>query len=252
VKYCEAMLEEAPESAAMHLLGRDKIAENFGERLGLRAGGSAGAGAGEGKGFEPQGEGGCSSGEERADMTGAAKLVLNILTRMVHLEKPVTLLGLADLWKGTGRKESFNLPAETAPKGWKKADCERLLVLMLLEGVLRQRFAYTAYAVNSYMEVGPKGQGILAGSESLLVARRWAQVGESKGKAAKAKKPAKRQRKAVEEETGDDEDADRPLGARNKCAAGAPCPFFTKPCGLVAREGGRERKLCVYVSEVRR
>mgnify|MGYP003692587265 CR=1 FL=1 len=39
-----------------------------------------------------------------------------------------------------------------------QADCERILVMMLLEGVLKQTFNFTAYAVNGYLERGRRAQ----------------------------------------------------------------------------------------------
>jgi ATP-dependent DNA helicase Q1 len=137
VKYCEDMLEISPGSTNMHLLGREKIAKSFGETLSLGDGTAAGMmPATNGKTVD------MTSGKT-VDMTGVAKLVLRIISRMQELEKPVTLLALADLYKGSGRKESWNLPEETAPKHWKKCDCERMLVMMMLEKIIKQRFAFS-------------------------------------------------------------------------------------------------------------
>ena len=93
VKYCEAMLEEQLGSRSMHLLAREKIAGNFGESLSLRESSHI------------------STPEKKGsfNVTTGAKLVLSILARMKDLEKPVTLLGLTDLWKGNGTHIFFLL-----------------------------------------------------------------------------------------------------------------------------------------------
>jgi hypothetical protein len=208
----------------MHLLGREKIAENFGEKLKLRAAAAA---------CNTQAAGGCADGggkggvEARLDMTSGAKCVLTIISRMKDVEKPVTLLHLAELWKGTGRKEGFRLPPETAPKTWKKPDCERMLVLMLLRGILQQNFKFTAYAVNSYMESGPMGRQILSGEASFLVSSSWAQgtdggkgpLKSSKGHARSAKR-SRKQTGSEDEGEGDSEEEDnRPLKRFSTCRA---------------------------------
>ena len=229
VKYCEAMLEVPSGSADdMHLLGREKIAENFDERLGLRQRAEVDV-----RGEEVE--------EDRVDMTSSAKLVLNILARMAYFDKNLTLLGLADLWKGTGRKESWGLPSETAPKSWKKPDCERMLVHMLLEGILKQKFQFTAYAVNSYMEAGLKGKAILSGSASFLVSSKWTPAGNSKCKenggqqSDKSKKASKRPRRRVEDSEEDRAGDGGPLESREKCLAGALGPNLFSPCRAGSR-----------------
>ena len=112
----------------MHALGREKIAESFGEKLSLTAEmvrtGRMGAAHDEES----------KESEGQLDMSSGARTVLEIIQRMKDIEKPVTLLHLAELWKGNGRKEGWKLPAQTAPKGWQKSDCERMLVHMLLRG----------------------------------------------------------------------------------------------------------------------
>ena len=83
----------------MHLRGREKIAENFGEKLSLVSTGSGARGAAGGD------EGGGETAEtDKTDMTDGAQVVLRIITRLSELEKPVTLLLLAELWKGTGQQ----------------------------------------------------------------------------------------------------------------------------------------------------
>ena len=71
-------------------------------------------------------------------------------------------------------QESWSLPNEKAPKHWKKHDCERVLVEMLLQGILKQKFAYTSYNVNSYMEWGQNANAIVSGSKLFRVNNRYA------------------------------------------------------------------------------
>jgi len=71
------MLEAAPGSTDMHLIGREKIAENFGERLSLRAAGVGAGGGREGGGEEEEG-----GGVGKIDMTGGAQVSLRIHWRL--------------------------------------------------------------------------------------------------------------------------------------------------------------------------
>jgi len=69
-----------------------------------------------------------------------------------------TLLQLAELWKGNKRKPEWGIPPDSAP--YSKAECERRIVLMLVEGALDQTYKFSPYAVNSYIIKGAKGAGV--------------------------------------------------------------------------------------------
>lgn len=69
-----------------------------------------------------------------------------------------TLLQLAELWKGNKRKPEWGIPSDSAP--YSKAECERRIVLMLVEGALDQTYKFSPYAVNSYIIKGTKGAGV--------------------------------------------------------------------------------------------
>lgn len=66
-----------------------------------------------------------------------------------------------DVWRGTGKKTVSK--GGKAPEHFKKADCERVIVHLLLEEVLREKAHYTAYAVTSYILAGKKASLVLRG-----------------------------------------------------------------------------------------
>ena len=70
----------------MHLLGREKLAESFGEQLSLRP---------------PREEQQQQLGE-KTDFTDQARICLNLVIQLKSMDKQVTLLQLVDLWKGQG------------------------------------------------------------------------------------------------------------------------------------------------------
>jgi hypothetical protein len=67
-----------------------------------------------------------------------------------------------EVWRGTGKKTVAN--ATKAPSDYKKPDCERVIVHLLLQEVLREKASYTAYAVTSYILPGKKANLVLRGN----------------------------------------------------------------------------------------
>jgi hypothetical protein len=67
-----------------------------------------------------------------------------------------------DVWRGTGKKSVAK--AKNAPENYKKADCERVIVHLLLEEVLREKPHYTPYAVTSYILAGKKASSVTRGN----------------------------------------------------------------------------------------
>ena len=67
---------------------------------------------------------------------------------------------LVDAWCGQGQSSLRVRDVKTPYPS--REDCERVIVDMLLEGVLREDFHFTPYSAISYLLPGPKAGCILA------------------------------------------------------------------------------------------
>ncbi|KAJ1482299.1 P-loop containing nucleoside triphosphate hydrolase protein [Baffinella frigidus] len=119
VQYAETLLETS--GAAMHLAGRQVIGEHFAEKLGLANVGGAGGG-------------GLAAKEDR---TADARVVLKIIDRGKALEQPVTLLQLAEQWKGNFSSQAHEPDPETShvssrPDKWRGKALEKPVTLLQL------------------------------------------------------------------------------------------------------------------------
>lgn len=101
---------------------------------------------------------------ETVDISQHAKSLVEICAELEKQDEKATLLQLVDVWRGTGKK-TVNVGTK-APDHYKKADCERVIVHLLLEEVLREKPHYTAYAVTSYIMTGKKSNAVLKGEKN--------------------------------------------------------------------------------------
>ncbi|EKX53400.1 hypothetical protein GUITHDRAFT_64555, partial [Guillardia theta CCMP2712] len=105
--------------------------------------------------------------QQATDITEHAKTVLSIISQE---KKSMTLNKIVEVWRA-GTKTS---PGQSVrcPPNFKRIHNERILVHMLLEGVLKQKFRSTAYGTNSYIMAGPQANSLLTGKKRI-----WAEMG---------------------------------------------------------------------------
>ena len=81
-----------------------------------------------------------------------------------------------DAWCGKGQT-SLRV-REVKPPDLSRGDCERVIVDMLLEGVLREDFHFTPYSTISYLLPGPKAEHVHAGRRLYMDFRTDAVTGD--------------------------------------------------------------------------
>ena len=95
------------------------------------------------------------------EITNYCKDILLILERASSLSERVTANKLVDAWCGKGKSNLRVRDVKTPDMS--REDCERVIVDMLLEGVLREDFHFTPYSTISYLLPGPKAGLIHSG-----------------------------------------------------------------------------------------
>jgi len=117
------------------------------------------------------------------EITNYCKDILLILERASSLSERVTANKLVDLWCGKGKPNLRVRDVKTPDLS--REDCERVIVDMLLEGVLREDFHFTPYSTISYLLPGPKAGLIHSGKRLYMDFR---DDSDSKSTPKKAKK----------------------------------------------------------------
>jgi len=86
------------------------------------------------------------------------------------------------------------------PKSFSRDDCERLVVELMLQGVLREKFRTTAYATNSYLEVDPNVAQLLRRGDMLIrlkcVDHKWAKKHAAAAAGVDGSTPVKARKRA--------------------------------------------------------
>ena len=100
------------------------------------------------------------------DITKYCLDVLKVLEQAASLSERVTANKLVDAWFGKGQT-SLRV-REVKPPDLMREDCERVIVDMLLEGVLREDFHFTPYSTISYLLPGPKAELVYAGKRLFM------------------------------------------------------------------------------------
>jgi len=91
------------------------------------------------------------------DVTTHAKNVLQLVEKTISAKERVTFLKLLELWRGKG---GVALTVES---------CERVIMKMLLEGVIREDFHFTPYSTISYLMTGPRANALKAGRLTISI-----------------------------------------------------------------------------------
>ena len=140
----------------------------------------------------------------QCDLLECVQSLIPLLQFLRKSEKNVTLLKLAQLWKGLGRK-SFQIPADCpcAPK-LDLLQCEHLIVQLIIDGYLQFQFHNTAYSTltyvvadESFLSMGDVGLEMRFQREQVLpevekkVKKRKATQSEPKPKKSKPNPPPK-------------------------------------------------------------
>ena len=93
---------------------------------------------------------------ESRDITSYCRDVVSILRHNASSKQRVTGLKLLDAWQGRGAR-AHRAEAVTAST-LARADMERVLVYMLLEGYIKEDFHFTAYTTISYLVPGTRAE----------------------------------------------------------------------------------------------
>ena len=91
------------------------------------------------------------------DVTSCAKVVLQLVEKAVSAKERLTFLKLLESLKGQG---GTLLPAQS---------CERVIMHMILEGVLKEDFHFTPYSTISYLVAGPRANAVKTGRVTLSI-----------------------------------------------------------------------------------
>ena len=99
------------------------------------------------------------------NVTQEAKSILKILQNAQESEERVTMIKLIEAWNGKGNKKIRlkNLPAPALLL----FDCQRFLIHLLMEGILREDFHFTPFSTISYLVPGVRAKNTLAGNISV-------------------------------------------------------------------------------------
>lgn len=86
----------------------------------------------------------------------AADQMLTLLEMAQRYQQRLTLIKLAELWKGSGRKQFASLDANfpKAPSHFKRLDCEYAVGSLIVSEILREDFQHTSYSTTSYIIPG--------------------------------------------------------------------------------------------------
>jgi len=93
---------------------------------------------------------------EALDITHYCLDLLKILHQAASLSERVTAIKLVDAWCGKGQTSLRMRDVKTPDLS--REDCERVVVYLLLEGVLREDFHFTPYSTISYLVPGPNAK----------------------------------------------------------------------------------------------
>ena len=108
-----------------------------------------------------------SSSFEARDITNHWQDILKILQQAVSLSERVTPVKLVDAWNGKGQA-SLRVREVKSPD-LSREDCERVIVHLLLEGVLREDFHFTPYSTISYVLPGSKARVVQSGAKRIFM-----------------------------------------------------------------------------------
>ena len=102
--------------------------------------------------------GASGAGGDGVDITVQARAVL----ALVEGRKMLTLNKIVEEWKKGGRGAGTT---EGGAGALKKIECERVVVHLILQGILKQKFKANPYGTTAYVVPGPRAAAVLAGKE---------------------------------------------------------------------------------------
>lgn len=86
------------------------------------------------------------------NVTAYCKDILSILNQCQAQKQRVTALKIIDIW--TGKGHASLRPTSVTPTKLMRADAEKVLIHLLLEGYIREDFHFTLYNTISYVLPG--------------------------------------------------------------------------------------------------
>eukprot|EP00051_Salpingoeca_urceolata_P021343 m.333517 g.333517 ORF g.333517 m.333517 type:complete len:650 (-) comp19780_c0_seq24:179-2128(-) len=102
------------------------------------------------------------------DVTDMARNLVTILQHLENHKEQCTLNQLCKWWKSKKGPHGLDMSKLRAPAKLSKEDLEWVILGMLQQGVLRHRFAHTAYATNAYIRLGWAYKALLQGDLKVM------------------------------------------------------------------------------------
>ncbi|PRP73225.1 ATP-dependent DNA helicase Q-like 2-like, partial [Planoprotostelium fungivorum] len=99
------------------------------------------------------------------DITQETHSLLKFLNIQKDNKEKMTLNQLADAWRGNGKSPA---PSSCVTKR-KKGEVERIILQLLLEGIVTEKIAHTAYQSNSYIIVGPEARTFQSSNRKITI-----------------------------------------------------------------------------------
>ncbi|XP_024375691.1 ATP-dependent DNA helicase Q-like 2 isoform X1 [Physcomitrium patens] len=117
------------------------------------------------------------------DVTEHARSLVSMVKESNDVEQKLTILQLVEQWRSQTKKSDTD--AQLA-KDLSKDDVERVIVQLILDGILKEEFAHTAYATNAYVALGTGWRGLLQGTGNRKVKLEIVKGAQSAKKKSKA------------------------------------------------------------------
>ncbi|BBN07050.1 ATP-dependent DNA helicase Q1 [Marchantia polymorpha subsp. ruderalis] len=100
------------------------------------------------------------------DVTAHAKSIVTLLKDSDN--QKTTMLQLVDSWRSRSRQTEARGEAALV-KELSKEDVERVIIQLVLDGILKEEFAHTAYATNAYVTVSAGSRFLLQGKRKIIL-----------------------------------------------------------------------------------
>ena len=112
------------------------------------------------------GRAGGGGGDEAVDITECATAVLQLIER----GKSLTLNKVVDEWKKGARSAALGARGCVDVTRLKRIQCESLVVHLILQDVVKQRFRANPYGTTAYLAAGPRAPAVKSGKTRVCTA----------------------------------------------------------------------------------
>jgi len=84
-------------------------------------------------------------------------------------KQKTTLNQLVDVWRGVGKQFAGISKENSVGKEFNRDDCEKIVITLLIQDILKQDFHHTPYSTISYLKKGFKAPNVVNGNEKVFV-----------------------------------------------------------------------------------